>query len=169
MKEDFSLPEVQVSLSPQQRFVEYLQSKGMRNTRPRQIIVQHVFERHEHFDADELMLQLREVYGDSADKPSRPTVYRTLGELVEAGLLRKMDIAGRAVYEHDYGYPQHDHLHCQQCNKLIEFQSDEVARIRDAVGEEHNFRVTGHRLIVTGVCQQCQQKRRRKKSPLDLI
>jgi len=169
MKEDFSLPEVQVSLTAQERFAEYLHSKGMRNTRPRQIIVDHVFSRHEHFDAEELMVQLREAFGDGSDKPSRPTVYRTLGELVEAGLLRKMDIGGRAVYEHDYGYPQHDHLHCQECNQLIEFQSDEIARIRDAVAAEHNFRVTSHRLIITGVCEACQKKRRRKTSPLDLI
>ena len=63
-----------------------------------------------------------------------------------------MTLGGRAVYEHDYGYPQHDHLHCTMCDTLIEFQSDELQRIRDAVGREHRFRVTGHRLIVTGVC-----------------
>ena len=57
---------------------------------------------------------------------SRPTVYRTLSELVDAGLLREMVLNGRSVYEHDYGYPQHDHLHCEKCDKLIEFSSDEV-------------------------------------------
>ena len=54
-------------------------------------------------------------------------VYRTLNELVEAGLLRKMTLGNRSVYEHDYGYPQHDHLHCTECDKLIEFQTDELA------------------------------------------
>ena len=58
-----------------------------------------------------------------------------------------MTLGGRAVYEHDYGYPQHDHLYCQMCDKLIEFHSDELAELRDAVAREHNFRVTGHRLI----------------------
>ena len=47
--------------------------------------------------------------------------------MVEAGLLRKMVLGGRAVYEHDYGYPQHDHLHCTECDKLIEFSSDELS------------------------------------------
>ncbi|MEX2316074.1 MAG: transcriptional repressor, partial [Pirellulales bacterium] len=104
-----------------------------------------------------------------SERISRPTVYRTLNELIEAGLLRKMSLGGRAVYEHDYGYPQHDHLHCQICDKLIEFQSDELAEIRDAVAREHNFRVTGHRLIISGVCHECSRKRHRGKSPLDLI
>jgi Fur family ferric uptake transcriptional regulator len=96
-------------------------------------------------------------------------VYRTLNELVEAGLLRKMTLSGRAVYEHDYGYPQHDHLYCQICDKLIEFSSEELQEIRDAVAREHNFRVTGHRLIINGVCHDCSRKRHRRQSPLDLI
>ncbi len=86
-------------------------------------------------------------------------MYRTLTELVEAGLLRKMTLGGRSVYEHDYGYPQHDHMHCTKCDKLIEFSSDEVKRIRDDVGREHQFRVTGHRLIISGVCSDCSRNR----------
>ena len=63
---------------------------------------------------------------------SRPTVYRTLNELVEAGLLRKMALGGRAVYEHDYGYPQHDHLHCTICDELIEFQITDLSKLCEA-------------------------------------
>jgi Fur family ferric uptake transcriptional regulator len=167
MSRDFSLAEVQVSLSPQERFEEYLQSRGKRITSQRRALVDFIFERHDHFDADELIATLPGRPG--GDKISRPTVYRTLNELVEAGLLRKMSLGPRAVYEHDYGYPQHDHLHCQICDKLIEFQSDELQEIRDAVAREHNFRVTGHRLIITGTCHDCSRKRHRGKSPLDLI
>jgi Fur family ferric uptake transcriptional regulator len=167
MEADFALGAVQVSSSPQERFSEYLQSRGKRITQQRRALIDHVFERHDHFDADELIANLSRT--ELGDKVSRPTVYRTLNELVEAGLLRRMTLGGRAVYEHDYGYPQHDHLHCTMCDTLIEFQSDELQRIRDAVGREHRFRVTGHRLIVTGVCQECSTKRHRRASPLDLV
>lgn len=167
MANDFSLTEVQVALSPQERFEEYLQSKGKRITQQRRALVERVFEKHDHFDADELIDNLlKERHGE---RISRPTVYRTLNELVEAGLLRKMTLGGRAVYERDYGYPQHDHLYCQSCDKLIEFHSDELQELREAVGREHGFRVTGHRLIITGICQECGQKRHRRQSPLDLI
>lgn len=168
MSNDFSLGEVQVSLSPQERFEEYLQSRGKRITQQRRALVDHVFERHDHFDADELVDSLSQRYAGS-DKISRPTVYRTLNELVEAGLLRKMTLGSRAVYEHDYGYPQHDHLYCQICDKLIEFSSEELHEIRDAVAREHNFRITSHRLIISGICNDCSRKRHRRQSPLDLI
>jgi len=158
MSGDFSLATVQVISSPQERFAEYLQSKGKRITQQRKFLVGYVFQRHDHFDAEELIHNLTQQEPDR--KVSRPTVYRTLNELVEAGLLRRMTLRGRGVYEHDYGYPQHDHLHCTVCNQLIEFQSEELKVIRDAVARERNFHVTGHRLIITGVCRDCQQKLR---------
>jgi Fur family transcriptional regulator, ferric uptake regulator len=164
---EFSLGTVQVASSPQERFAEYLQCKGKRITQQRRILVEHVFKRHDHFDAEELILNL--AMQEEGRKVSRPTVYRTLNELVDAGLLRRMMLSGRAIYEHDYGYPQHDHLHCTICDELIEFHSSELQQIRDAVAREHNFRVTGHRLIITGICQACSRKRHRQHSPLDLV
>jgi Fur family ferric uptake transcriptional regulator len=166
MSHDFSLGTVEVALSPLERFEEFVQSRGKRRSSQRRMIVEQVFSRHDHFDADDLLEQLREVALDR--KVSRATVYRTLAELVESGLLREMDLKGRKVYEHDYGYPQHDHLHCQKCDKLIEFSSDEIKGIRDAVAREHQFRVLGHRLIINGICAECNRSKRRTR-PLDLI
>jgi Fur family ferric uptake transcriptional regulator len=167
MSSDASLERVPVSLSPRDRFVEYLQSKSMRVTQQRLALVEHVFSRHEHFDADQLMEQL-----PSSGKPghiSRPTVYRTLTEFVDAGLLRKFVLNGRAVYEHDYGYPAHDHFHCTECNRLYEFTSPELLAIRDTVAREHRFRVKGHRLIITGTCEECAKSKRRQHSRMNMI
>jgi Fur family ferric uptake transcriptional regulator len=166
MAHDFSLGTVDVSLTPLERFEEFLQSRGKRVTQQRRIIVERVFSHHDHFDADQLLDQLRKKPSDQA--VSRPTVYRTLSELVDAGLLRKMVLKDRSVYEHDYGYPQHDHLHCQKCDKLIEFSSDEVKEIREAVGRKHHFRVLGHRLIISGICADCNRPKRPARR-LDLI
>ena len=165
---DFSLGEVRVSMTPQERFEEYLQSKNKRTTAQRRALVDHIFARHAHFDADELIEQLNGK-GRGEERVSRATVYRALDELVEAGLLRKMTLGSRAVYEHDYGYPQHDHLHCTECDELIEFRSDELLALREAVAREHGFRVTGHRLTISGVCLACAAKRHRRPSPLDLV
>lgn len=167
MSEDFSLGKVDVSLTPSERFEEYLQSRGMRNTNQRRVLLDRVFSHHEHFDADTLIEQLPRK--GEKDYVSRPTVYRTLSEFVDAGLLRKFVLDGRAVYEHDYGYPQHDHLYCQKCHSLFEFQSEELLNLREAVAQEHRFRVTSHRLIISGVCEQCNRSRSRQKRRQDLL
>lgn len=168
MSEDFSLGSVEVALTPRQRFEEYLQSRGKRLTEQRRLLVDHIFDHHEHFDADELIDQLSQH--SEKRRIGRATVYRTIRELVEAGLLRKiMEVDSRAVYDHDYGYPAHDHLHCEKCGKLIEFHSDELAKIRDAVAAEHGFRVASHRLIVEGTCKECLAATRRRKRKLDRI
>ena len=157
MSSSFSLGTVEVASSPQERFTEYLQKHGKRITQQRLALVDYIFEQHDHFDADALILNLAQR--TDGPKVSRPTVYRTLSELVEAGLLRRMVLRGRGVYEHDYGYPQHDHLHCTVCDELFEFQSGQLQEICEAVGREQKFAVTGHRLIVTGVCKACRRKR----------
>lgn len=158
---EFSLGSVETALSPQERFSEFLQARGKRVTRQRRVIVDHVARRHEHFDAEQLLADLRGT--PAGARASRPTIYRTLAEMVEAGLLKKMVLDGRAVYEHDYGYPQHDHLYCTGCRKLIEFSSDEVARIRNAVAAQHQFRAQSHRLIVTGLCLDCRSTRSKSR------
>jgi Fur family ferric uptake transcriptional regulator len=166
MDESFALETVETSMSPLERLEEYLQSRGKRITQERRLIVDEVFRRHDHFDADELLANLNR--NPKGNRVSRPTVYRALAVLVDAGLLRKMALKGRTVYEHDYGYPQHDHLHCQECDKLIEFHSDELKRIRNAVAREHRFRVTGHRLTITGICADCSSKKHRTRR-LELV
>jgi Fur family transcriptional regulator, ferric uptake regulator len=157
MTGSFSLASVRVKLSPGERFAQFLQGRGKRVTAQRQLIVEQIFSHHDHFDVDGLLEHLQPLIAQR--RVSRPTVYRTLAELVEAGMLRKMEISGRSVFEHDYGYPQHDHLYCQVCNRLIEFQSVELEQIRDQVARQEDFEVIGHRMFVTGICADCRGKR----------
>ena len=151
------LEAVAVSMTPLERFEEYLQSKSLRNTEQRKYLIEQVFNRHEHFDADQLMEQLPSK--GETNYVSRPTVYRTLREFVDAGLLNRFELDGRSVYEHDYGYPQHDHLYCNKCRKLIEFTSPEIVQIREAVAKLHRFRARDHRFIIEGTCDQCAKLR----------
>ena len=158
---------VTVSMSPLERFEEYLQSRGLRNTDQRRFLVERVFSQHEHFDADQLIDQLPRK--GHPNYVSRPTVYRTLKEFVDAGLLRSFELNGRAIYEHDYGYPPHDHLHCQQCQGLIEFHNEELKRLIAEVARQHRFRAVGHRLVVEGLCDECLKKRARSRRQQDRV
>jgi Fur family transcriptional regulator, ferric uptake regulator len=150
--------------SPEAKFREFLEIRGEKLTEPRRILVRHIFDSHKHFDADELVTELH----NSGRRVSRSTVYRTLRLLVEAGLLRELRLTNRTAYEHDYGYPSHDHLHCTECNAIVEFRNDEIRKLREAVSLEHGFLSVGHRFIITGICPACNRARSPRRR-LDLI
>jgi Fur family ferric uptake transcriptional regulator len=158
---------VKVSSSPQERFEEYLQARGLRQTSQRKFLIEAVFSDHEHFDADELIERLPSR--GEKNYVSSATVYRTLREFVDAGLLKSFQLDGRMVYELDYGYPAHDHLYCTRCKELFEFTSEDLVELRDDVASKMGFRVTGHRMIIQGLCGDCVAKGRRKKRKQDLV
>jgi len=159
MPGDFSLRAVRVVSTPWERFEQFLRARGKRITQQRRQIVEEVFSHHDHFDADDLMAHLQPQL--AARRLSRPTIYRTLVELVEAGLLRQMTLGGRRVFEHEYGYPRHDHLHCQVCNALIEFHSPALDRLCGEVARQYDFELVEHRLFITGICAECRRRTER--------
>lgn len=164
MSEPFNLASVNVSVTPEEKFQEYLATKGMRLTHERSLIVEDVFADHSHFDAEELVERLRKR------NVSRATVYRTLNCLEEAGLLRKVARTNdRDVYEHDYGYPQHDHLICGKCGSMTEFHSEALAELLADVAGKQNFLLEGHRLEVYGTCLDCSRPPKRQFNKLDMI
>ncbi|NMC20570.1 MAG: transcriptional repressor [Thermogutta sp.] len=158
----FPLQPVIAPESPEQRFEKFLRARGKRITAQRRLIVATIFSHHDHFDADDLMVHLRDRM--ASREVSRPTVYRTLGELVEAGLLRRMTLRDRYVYEHAYGYPDHDHLYCQVCHRLIEFYTPLLEEIREQVSREHGFHAVSHRLLISGICENCFREQNKSGS-----
>ena len=125
-----ALANVSVSVSPSEKYREYLATKGLRLTRERSIIVEEVFAYHEHFDAEQLISRLAQK--TDGRRVSRSTIYRSLSQLEEASLIRKVARQeDRDVYEHDYGYPQHDHLICRKCGSLTEFQASIISKALD--------------------------------------
>ena len=161
-----SLPAVSVSQSPEDKFREYLSSRPRprRFTDQQRDMVRYIFSQHNHFDADQLIDAMKKAGLDVA----RATVYRTLTKLVDAGLLRRLEIGPRMCYEHDYGYPHHEHLQCGKCGKMIEFQSQALESTLREVCRLHHFQTSGHTLIIRGTCGECGRARRDKRM-LDLV
>ena len=162
------LSALDVLVTPVDKFREFLRTKGQRLTPEREAVVRAVYAAHEHFDADYWVSTLALQPGKK--QASRSTVYRTLELMSEAGLIRPVArVNDRTVYEHDYGYPQHDHLICKKCQKLIEFPNEEIAAVVSRVAAEHGFRMTGHRLEVEGLCAECSRPPKRMHRKLEMI
>ena len=161
-----NLQSVLVSQSPEDKFREYLTTgnKSQRFTGQQRDMVRFIFSHHDHFDAEALISDMQAA----SLKISRATAYRTLNKLVDAGLLRKLELGPRTFYEHDYGYPQHDHLQCTKCSKVIEFQNSSIEEAIKQASLANGFQSEGHSFIVRGVCKECNIARMPKRQ-LDLI
>ena len=155
------LPAVEVSQTPEEKFREFLISrpKPQRFTEQQRDLVRHIFAKHKHFDTDELLADLKQA----SRAISRATVYRTLSKLVEAGLLRRIEIGSRTVYDHDYGYPQHEHMVCSRCGKMIEFQHDAIEASVKEIASQYGFRAVGFDLVVRGTCSDCNAESAAKR------
>lgn len=153
-----SVKSLQKNLAYEQIFQEYLKSKGLKFTPERQVVLEWVFKSHKHFEAEDLLLDIRR----SGERVSKATIYRTLNLLVKCGLLREVIFGEKhSHYEHVHGNEHHDHLVCSGCGKIIEFTEEKIERLQDAVCRRHQFLPESHRLQIQGLCHECQKPRAR--------
>ncbi len=138
------------------KFVAFLAMKGLRMTSQRQAIIEAVFSTKEHFTADQLL-----EWSRARDKSvSRATIYRTLPLLTETGLVREMDFGkDHKFYDPNYAdSPDHNHIICADCEKIVEFESDQITQIESDISRKLGFAVKSQRLQITANCEEFKQR-----------
>ena len=134
----------------------FLATKGLRMTSQRHAIIDAVFSTEEHFTAEQLL-----EWSRTRDASvSRATVYRTLPLLTESGLVREMDFGkDHKFYDPNYAeHPNHNHIICEDCEKIVEFESDQIARIENEISHKLGFAVKSQRLQITASCEELKKR-----------
>ncbi len=130
-------------------FAAHLENSGFRKTPERFAILEEIYRRNDHFDAEALYIHMK----TQNYRVSRATVYNTLELLVNCDLIKKHQFGKNlAQYEKSYGYKQHDHLICVDCGKVLEFCDPRIQQIKNMMGELLHFKITHHALNLYGQC-----------------
>jgi Fur family ferric uptake transcriptional regulator len=141
---------------PKQRFMDFLAGKHLRLTSQRRTIIATAFGTRRHFTAEQLL-----AWAHRRDKSvSRATVYRTLPLLTESGLVREMDFGkDYKFYDPNYAeHPHHNHIICQDCDKIVEFESEQLKQLENQISQRLGFSVQAHRLQITAHCEEFKQR-----------
>lgn len=128
------------------RLEEICRRRGLQ-VRGRRLVVLEVL------DAAEDHLTLDEIYRRAVHRDRRicyTTLYRTVGELVSAGLITVLDIVGgkpryRRASDHHNG-----HLIDVDSGTILEFSSQELDQAIEAVLEELGYELQSYRIRLTG-------------------
>ena len=82
---------------------------------------------------------------------ARATVYNTLNDFVGAGLLRRLEGFGSALYDHNVA-DEHHHFHCTGCGRLFDVAPSGLDGLDiGTVG----FAVSRTEVLFRGTCGQC--------------
>jgi Fe2+ or Zn2+ uptake regulation protein len=134
-----------------------LLEKGLRYSKPREVILGYFKERDKHESAESLYLSLKE----RGHNLSLSTVYLNLSVLTEAGLLREFKGAtGESVF--DSNVSPHHHLICKQCGAVMDLPNMTIAGeppkqyLKNHARKVSGWDVDEPNLDLFGVCTECQ-------------
>jgi Fur family ferric uptake transcriptional regulator len=141
----------ELRVDPKAHWRSYLERKGLKTTQQREAIVDAFLRSSGHVALEDLLSSARRKY----PRVGLATVYRTVKLLEEAGIAAARHFGpGQTLYEVSEGRAHHDHLICDACGFIIEFESHEIEKLQDSMAKRQGFNILRHRHELFGLCEK---------------
>ncbi|MEZ4263869.1 MAG: Fur family transcriptional regulator [Polyangiaceae bacterium] len=138
---------------------EHMARRGLRSTDQRRLIVETFFTVPNHVSIEELLAEVRR----QDPRVGYATVYRTLKLLAECGVAFERKFGdGLTRYELADEESHHDHLICDDCGTIVEFEEPRIEELQDDVAKRHGYILLRHKHEMYGLCPACQDKQRNR-------
>lgn len=126
---------------------EQLRNKGIRPSYQRIKVLEYMHQKGGHPTVDEIFREL------AVDIPSlsKATIYNTLHALVEAGLVRVVEI-DETEKRFDINLISHGHFQCEACGKIYNFQVNIDQTLVEGLDQ---FEITQKNVYFKGFCPNC--------------
>jgi len=87
----------------------------------------------------------------------RASVYRTLDQLEELGLIKRIELTpGVAAFERvEVSGHHHHHAVCRNCGRTEAFEDKALEREISRLAKQASFEITEHDVVLRGLCPRC--------------
>ena len=117
-----------------------------------------------HFTIEEIA----EKMAESGHAPGKSTLYRQMSRLLEAGTVRRFEVADSKSFVYQYtqdtdSCSDHFHLKCIKCGKFIHMECPMMTELQEHVLSEHGFAIGAGKSVIYGECAACLKKEKENK------
>ena len=149
-----------------QDLADFLQLNSMRNTPERNLLLEVIYSLEAPISAEELSGKMSQ---ESRFRISRATVYNNLRLFEKAGLVRKVFLDDKVLFERTDRNKGVIRLICGGCGRTSDMNIDNKVRRQIAMMRTRRFNATSWVLNMYGLCSKCTADLKRKKNRLNKI
>jgi Fur family transcriptional regulator, peroxide stress response regulator len=113
---------------------EKITESGLKFTHQRMVIYNALYHAEEHPTAE----QVYDLIKNSNPSVSLGTVYKTLDNFVQAGIIQKF-VDQNSIMRFDAIVDAHSHLYCKDSHEIRDFRSQELERLLQNFIQEHHI------------------------------
>ena len=130
------------SMSRYEDLQKALKKSGLKLTRQRKAVLNALAQSDDHPDANELHRRTQMI----DQSVSLATVYRTMTELENNGVIHRLSFQGEPARFEAADTPHHDHIIDVDTGDVIEFQSEKIEKLQAEIARELGYEMVHHRL-----------------------
>ena len=143
----------------------FVSTQGLKFTSQRKIVTEVFFDpsfRDQHPTVEELYLRVKK----QDPKVGYATVYRTLKLLIECDLAKPGRFGNDQMrYEPEAPGEHHDHLVCNECGAILEFEDEEIESLQIEVAARLGFALEDHKMVLFGrPLKDCKRQNCKRES-----
>lgn len=108
-------------------------------------------------------ITIKEIREGIKDEIGLTTIYRIINSLIKKGTVTKIPLENKQGYCYTYNEKtdechsnEHYHLICEECNKLVHFESVEIEKLQKETSEKEDFVINKDRIVFFGRCKDCK-------------
>lgn len=137
-----------------EEFKRIIRQLNLKVTYQRLAILKALHDGRRHVTAQELF----EIISVKNPEIGFATVYRFLRTLTEGHFVTEVRMGGLPARYELTPKRHHDHLTCEKCGKIVEFENRTIETLQEKVAKQFGFKLTHHLLELYGLCSPCQAK-----------